>query len=113
MIRNSAIAEKWAQRILDCRESGMSIKKWCNQQGLKDSTYHYWVKKLKTSHNKDKVACQQFAEIVLEDTNNRKSLVLQTTGYKLSLNYGDYSIGIADDFNPSTLAELLKVLKKL
>jgi transposase-like protein len=56
MIRNSAIAEKWAQRISNCLGSGMSIKKWCNQQGLKDSTYRYWVKKLKTFHNQDKVA---------------------------------------------------------
>ncbi|WZL72012.1 hypothetical protein QBE52_12975 [Clostridiaceae bacterium 35-E11] len=113
MIKNSALAEEWTQRISDCRKSGMSIKQWCNQQGLKDSTYHYWVKRLKTFHNQDKVVCQQFAEVVFEDTDSRKYLALHTTNYKFSLNYGEYSIGIADDFNSATLTELLKVLKNL
>ncbi|TCO68512.1 IS66 family insertion sequence element accessory protein TnpA [Marinisporobacter balticus] len=113
MAKNSALAEEWAKRIEDCRKSGMSINAWCKQHGLKDSTYHYWVKRLKIFHNPNTVESQQFAEVVLEPVNNRKSFVAPATDYRLSLNCGDYSIGIADNFNPCTLTELLNVLQKL
>lgn len=37
----------WADRIQECHASGMSVKDWCQSQGISDKTYYYWFQKLK------------------------------------------------------------------
>lgn len=110
MDRNSALQQLWRDRIEECRQSGLSIKAWCSQNGLKNTTFHYWVKKLKTLEHQE-AGANTFAEVVLlpETRNNTKCLVKA----ELSLSYGNFSINIPDGFNPTTLTELVKVLQKL
>ncbi|MDV9522916.1 IS66 family insertion sequence element accessory protein TnpA [Clostridioides difficile] len=38
--------------ILECRQSGLSDYQWCHQNGINNSTFYNWVKKLRD------VACQ-------------------------------------------------------
>jgi len=45
--RDIALEKKWRDRIKECSQSGLSIKGWCQQNGLKDTSYHYWVKRFK------------------------------------------------------------------
>ena len=37
---------KWKNLIEEQRQSGLSIKKWCQQQNLIPNTFHYWKNKL-------------------------------------------------------------------
>lgn len=37
----------WTDRIQACHASGMSVKDWCQSQGISDKTYYYWFRKLK------------------------------------------------------------------
>lgn len=38
--------------IMECRQSGLSDYQWCHQNGINNSTFYNWVKKLRD------VACQ-------------------------------------------------------
>jgi len=46
MARDLAQEQRWRERIEECHQSGLSVKEWCLQNGLKNTSYHYWVKKL-------------------------------------------------------------------
>lgn len=37
----------WAGRMQERSASGMSVKDWCQSQGISDKTYYYWFRKLK------------------------------------------------------------------
>lgn len=37
---------KWSQRVAECRQSGLSVRQWCNEQGNNPKTYYYWQRKL-------------------------------------------------------------------
>jgi hypothetical protein len=37
----------WLEIIERCQTSGISIKSWCEQNGLKYSSYKYWASKIK------------------------------------------------------------------
>ena len=37
---------EWSQRIADCRQSGMSVKRWCEENGVSPKTYYSWQKKV-------------------------------------------------------------------
>jgi hypothetical protein len=52
--------EYWAVRIKDCRSSGLSVRRWCRENEVREKTYYYWQKRIW-----QKAAGQQpeFAEI--------------------------------------------------
>lgn len=39
--------EQWRQRITECRSSGMSVKNWCESNGLCEQTYYKYLKKFR------------------------------------------------------------------
>ena len=47
-INNDFKTKQWMQRIKECRESGLSVRKWCRQNNLCEQTYYNWLKKLRT-----------------------------------------------------------------
>ena len=51
----------WAGRISECRNSGMTVKVWCRENGVCEQTYYKWQKRLfEMAQAQQKV---QFAEL--------------------------------------------------
>ena len=40
-IRKQVNLQEWTQMVMDCRNSGLSIKDWCAQNGVNSKTYYY------------------------------------------------------------------------
>ena len=38
---------QWQQIITERREKGLTIRAYCRNKGIQESTYHYWQKKLR------------------------------------------------------------------
>ena len=36
----------WAGRISECRDSGMAVKTWCQENGICQQTYYKWQRRL-------------------------------------------------------------------
>ena len=36
----------WGERIVKCRNSGMSVRAWCKENEISEKTYYYWQRKL-------------------------------------------------------------------
>ena len=43
-LKHEALLQEWTARIGECRASGMSVKAWCETQGISNKTYYYWEK---------------------------------------------------------------------
>ena len=112
MTRDLALEQSWRVRIEECRQSGLSAKKWCLQKGLKNTSYHYWMKKLRILDQRE-AEDNTFVEVVLLPENKNTTKDTWPIEPAFSLSFGDYSIGVPDGFNPVSLAELVKVLRKL
>lgn len=114
MASDLALEKSWRDRIAECRQSGQSVKAWCEQKGLKSSAYYYWVKKIKVSEKEEAVDnSSPFAEVILLRESKISSLEIQPSKAELSLSFGKFSIGIPNGFDPVTLAEIVRVLQKL
>ncbi|MGM9640859.1 MAG: IS66 family insertion sequence element accessory protein TnpA, partial [Faecousia sp.] len=38
--------ENWTAGIMACRSSGMTVRAWCQENGLSEKTYYYWQRRL-------------------------------------------------------------------
>lgn len=48
-VRESYRMEEWLQIIQRCQASGLSIKKYCNENCISERQYHYWKNKIRIS----------------------------------------------------------------
>lgn len=39
--------EQWIKIIAECQASGLPVKTWCTQNGLKEQSYYYYLKKMR------------------------------------------------------------------
>jgi hypothetical protein len=64
MARDLAQVQRWRNRIEECSQSGLSIRAWCVQNGLKKTVYHYWARKFRLQEQQE-AGDNTFAEVVL------------------------------------------------
>lgn len=38
--------ECWTSRIMACRNSGMKVRAWCQENGVSEKRYFYWQRQL-------------------------------------------------------------------
>ena len=37
---------QWAQKVAQCRDSGLSVQQWCQEQGINVPSYYKWQRKV-------------------------------------------------------------------
>lgn len=45
-MQNETTRQAWEVRLREQAASGLGIKSWCEREGLKASSFHYWRKQL-------------------------------------------------------------------
>ena len=40
---------RWMEIIRECRSSGQPVASWCNSHNVKESSYYYWLKKVRVA----------------------------------------------------------------
>lgn len=102
----------WEQRIDEINKSGMTIKEWCEKNGISKHKYSYWKHKIITKQEKPNKEIE-FTEItpVLSEPDDLLSKSNKYDDFKLL--YKDIQITIPNNFNKNSLAELMTVLQKL
>ena len=82
-VRNAYRMEQWKQIIQDCQKSGLSNKVYCQQQGISEKTYYYWLRKLRTAAVEQ--AAPQIMELEPEDERRAEVLYIRYRGAELTL----------------------------
>ena len=82
-VRNAYRMEQWKQIIQDCQKSGLSNKAYCQQQGISEKTYYYWLRKLRTAAVEQ--AAPQIMELEPEDERRAEVLYIWYRGAELTL----------------------------
>ena len=97
-IKNKVSLQEWQQRILDCQSSGMSIKAWCQANGISTGAYYFHLRKIRES--------------VLEE-NQIVSLAppqpVSSSGIRIES--GGITITLPETVSPEQLAAVLSALK--
>ena len=48
-IKAKVTLQEWQQRIMDCQTSGMSVKAWCQANGISTGSYYFHLRKIRES----------------------------------------------------------------
>ena len=82
-VRKAYRMEQWRQIIQDCQKSGLSNKAYCQEQGISEKTYYYWLRKLRMAAVEQ--AAPQIMELESEDKRRGEVLYIWYRSAELTL----------------------------
>ena len=88
----------WSERIAACRSSGISVRAWCEENGISTASYYKWQKKL---FHLAAQSSPQFAEVC----------VAPTAKISATVHLGNISVDIHSGADAETTAMLLRILQ--
>jgi len=111
----------WAQIITEQKESGMTVRAYCEEAGFHENSYYYWQKKLRTA------AIDELSTAIGEPTqelapamtriNITKGIGLDVTDTGsngcVSIEMFGIKLSATNDYPVSKLSELLRVVSQL
>lgn len=97
-IKSKVSLQEWQQRIMDCQSSGMSVKAWCQANGISTGAYYFHLRKIRES--------------VLEE-NQIVSLAppQPVSSSEIRIESGGITITLPETVSPEQLAAVLSALK--
>lgn len=112
-VRHEIIKEKWIKLIKSYNESGLSIRKWCEENGVSPTQYYYWLRVIReeTLIKAGTLAVTgqtQFAEIkpIKEESKSYGKgicAVLRSNGNEIE---------VLNNADPNTLEIILRILAR-
>jgi hypothetical protein len=101
----------WEQRIAERDKSGMSIAKWCKNNGINKGQYHYWSKCIfKNSNN---ITENTFVEITPILSNIESTAQNSNSSADFQIYFRSIQVTVPSNFKPASLTGLMKVLQEL
>lgn len=104
--QNEELRKEWKRRVAIYKTSGMTQSKWCEANDLSYHQFKYWLKRLDTSTEVKETNSKWIPISIDDDSNNNKNDSLQ-------VRVGQAIIEVKPDFNPTFLANVIKVLQTL
>jgi phage terminase large subunit-like protein len=111
----------WAKIITDQKESGLTIREYCEKNGLHENSYYYWQKKLRTAAIDELTTAtdEQAQELVpiMAKLNLTKNNGSELTGIGsndyVSIEMFGIRLTASRDYPIAKLSELLRVVSRL
>lgn len=118
--------------VREQRESGLTVRAWCEANNVKESNFYYWLREmrkavLQTNEGKDPKGEQQVAAVA-EMKNGQRDMIpsgwveiqaaeeprpKQTGSGSLSIEIGGCKVAVEENATPELLAKVCRVLKSL
>ena len=101
--------QHWEKLIRECQKSGKTIAVWCNEAGVKESSYYYWLQKIRRQ------ACSELQKdcIVPEIVPvNIKGVCCRNEGTAAILRLNDLVMEIRNGADEETIRTLMRIFGK-
>lgn len=108
-LKHQAGLQVWSQRVQDCRGSGLSVRRWCREQGITTTTYYRWERELLAaagSSAKRPQGATVFAELPAPGAMQQNGSERTAT-----LRIGENSIDLYQQMDPQMLKMLVDLLQ--
>lgn len=103
---------QWLPIIKECRNSGMSVKDWCEQNNVNEKRFYYWQRKIREAATEalPSVTKQPAFVQVPAPIKSPNPLEMPTFIPSMVLKVGNVSLELSDTVQSELLASVLKVL---
>jgi len=107
--KNQYRMEEWQAVIKRRRASGESIRTYCQNNGIKEASYYYWLKKIRKTAMEEKDGATTFVPVTLDAISEGSAPPAAPTA-GIVIQTREATITIRDGASPETIQAVLKVM---
>ena len=96
--------EQWSGKIAACRGSGMTVRAWCQENGISEKTYYYWQRRLFQELTNAQLQSGGFAEVTPRKTESSGQLAVR-------IRIADAEAEVYNGADTATLEAVLRTLR--
>lgn len=102
IVRHQVLSMQWQQRILQQHASGLSVRRWCAEQNIRESRYCYWLQILRNEELATRTPAKIFGPLVAGSETFRYSVtvtsltIAQICRALIHLSWSCYKIGLSN-----------------
>lgn len=104
-------AEERIKQVKDCLASGLSVKKWCEQNDVSIKTIYYWKRCVEAGL--DNQGDNSWVDLTSSKTATCTALAISEKTCALSINRGDFKVEIVGAVDEENLCRVLRVVGTL
>lgn len=104
--------QEWSARIAECRNSGMSVRAKCNEQGVSVQTYYRWEKRFveKATRQLSLRAPTRAGLLMRINPETMPGNEMNTVGSCITIRHGEGVIALPAGSRAEAVADLVKAL---
>ena len=111
---------EWSRKVADCRQSGLSVKRWCAENGTNVKSYYSWQKKVFEAMVEEqelrleeiRSAGSNFVELPAPQQTMQIYASQSTAAPIATVRIGSASVDVYPGAEPAVIAALCQVLKQ-
>ena len=113
-LKLAARMQEWSTRIAECRSSGMSVRAWCEGQGIAIQTYYRWEKRFVTEATRQLSlpGATQAGMLMRIDPETMPGDEMGTVGPCITIRHGESVITLPAGSSAEAVADLVKALNR-
>ena len=92
---------EWAERVSDCRKSGLSMRAWCQENDICEQTCYRWQRRLYDLAQKQQE--NRFAEVTPQAMNR--------SGIAVTVQLGGVELAVHNGADAATVEAVLRAVK--
>lgn len=110
-MQHDVLVQEWRQRILEQKSSGLSVRKWCADENIRESRYYYWLQVLRREEmaQRKPVITHGFAELRLDES-VVGPIEMKSSGICAVIRGQNLSLEIHNGADPMTLDVAMRAL---
>lgn len=99
IVKNEVTSAEWAEKIRQCRESGLTVQEWCNLNKVNVKTYYYHLRR-----TREKIVEQIPVPVGITQQIHKEEP-------EIKIRIGEAVIKIPDGISEKTIGAVLRTLK--
>ena len=113
-LKLAARMQEWSVRITECRSSGMSVRAWCNEQGISVQTYYRWEKRFveKATQRLSLPAPTQAGLLMRVNPDAMPGDDADRIGQSITVRHGESVITLPAGSSAEAVADLVRALNR-
>lgn len=96
LVKKQVIEDEWADKIRQCRESGLTVSEWCKENDINYKTYYYHLRKVR------KKICEQIPVPVM---------TVPEESHSVKISIGDMIAEIPEGISEQMMTSLIRAMR--
>lgn len=100
----------WTQTVHECKNSGMTVKEWCIENGVNEKRFYYWQRRVREEVLAPIVTFKEDSSTFIQIPT---SAPMTPTAFQpdMVLNYGNLRVELKNSVSSKLLVEVLQVIR--